>query len=57
MVYKTQLRISEDTGKKLKVISEKNCRSFNSQVEFILLQFIADYEKVNGKIDLTDFEE
>lgn len=56
-MYVTQLRVKDSTAKKLKYISEKSCRSLNQQMEFIMLQFIADYEKVNGKIDISDAEE
>lgn len=52
-MYVTQLRIKDTTAEKLKFISEQQCRSLNQEIEFILLQFIADYEKVNGKIEKT----
>ena len=50
-MYATQLRIKDGTANKLKHIADKQCRSMNQQIEFILLQFIADYEKVNGTIE------
>lgn len=56
-MYVTQLRIKDSTAKKLKYISEKSCRSLNQQMEYIMLQFIADYEKVNGKIEASDSDE
>ena len=56
-MYQSQIRIKDLTANKLKYIAEKSCRSMNQQIDYILLQFIADYEKVNGKIDLTDCEE
>lgn len=50
-MYVTQLRVKDSTAQKLKYIAEKQCRSVNQQIEYILLQFIMDYEKVNGKIE------
>ena len=50
-MYQTQLRLKDSTSDKLKYIAEQQCRSLNQQIEFIILQFIADYEKVNGSID------
>lgn len=50
-MYQSQIRIKDSTAEKLKFISEKSCRSLNQQIEYIMLQFIADYEKVNGKIE------
>lgn len=49
-MYQTQLRLKESTSEKLKFIAEQQCRSLNQQIEYIILQFIADYEKVNGPI-------
>ena len=52
-MYNTQLRLKENTAEKLKAIADQQCRSINQQVEYIILQFIADYEKVNGPISTT----
>ena len=52
-LYQTQLRLKDNTSDKLKFIAEQQCRSMNQQIEYIILQFIADYEKVNGPISLT----
>lgn len=51
-MYKTQLRTDEITAKKIYVIATKEKRSFNKQVEFIIEQFIKDYEKANEEIQL-----
>lgn len=48
------LRLEEETHEKLKYICEKQSRSQNKQMEFIVKQYIADYEKVNGTIELED---
>jgi len=49
-MYTTQLRLKDATAEKLKFIADQQCRSMNQQIEYILLQFISDYEKVNGVI-------
>lgn len=48
---RTQLRMDEKTARKVKEIANKNERSMNAQINFIIKQFINDYEKVNGKIE------
>lgn len=48
------LRLIDEKKKKLEVISKKNARSLNKQIEFILNQYIDDYEKVNGKIETEE---
>ncbi|WP_368234508.1 TraY domain-containing protein [Anaerotruncus rubiinfantis] len=45
------LRLDDDTHKKLQEIANRQSRSQNKQVEFIVKQFIADFEKINGKIE------
>lgn len=44
------LRLKDEEHEKLKIISEKQGRSLNKQIEIIVYQFIEDYEKVTGKI-------
>ena len=51
-ILRTQLRIDEQTAEKIKFIAEKSERSMNQQISHILKQFINDYEKVNGKIEI-----
>lgn len=51
MIASTQLRIKEETYEKVKVIAENQQRSINQQINFIIEQFIKDYEKVNGKVE------
>ena len=52
MITATQLRIKEEAFKKIKIIATEQGRSANGQITFILEQFIKDYEKVNGKIEI-----
>ena len=51
-MYRSQFRTKDETAKKLKYIADKSSRSMNQQIDHIILQFIADYEKVNGKIEI-----
>ena len=44
------LRLDETLQKKLKVLAKKNDRTFRAQIENILKNYIADYEKQNGEI-------
>ena len=51
-VYKIQtgLRIDEVTYNKIKVLSQKENRSINNFVEYVIRQYIDKYEKENGVI-------
>lgn len=45
------LRLSEETVfNKVKKIAELNKRSTAMQIEYILEQFIRDYERINGEV-------
>lgn len=46
------LRLEDVRHEKLKVIAEKQGRSLNKQIEFVLYSFIDDYEKVAGKVEI-----
>ena len=48
------LRLKDREYEKLKIISEKQGRSINKQIEQIIYQYIQDFEKINGKIDLDE---
>ena len=49
-----QMRLDETTHKKLKVISERELRSLNAQIEYFILQGIQDYEADHGSISLEE---
>lgn len=49
-----QLRIDETVHKKLKILSSKELRSLNSQIEYFVLKGIEQYEKENSSIPLED---
>ena len=56
-MFTTQLRLKEITANKIKIIAEEKERSLNAQIEYILKEYIKDYEKINGKIELPEEED
>ena len=48
------IRVQPDTYEKLKIISTRNHRAVSNQLEWLMLQFITEYETANGKIPLAD---
>ena len=46
------LRIDEVLAKKIKTLAKLNDRSYKGQIENILKQFVATYEKENGEIQI-----
>lgn len=45
------LRLQEDNFNKIKYIAEKNKRSIAMQIEYLVEQFIDEFEKEHGKIN------
>lgn len=54
MKIQFSIRVEENSKKKIEKIAKKNSRTLSGQIEFIINNAIADYEKVNGKINLED---
>ena len=48
------VRVQPTTYEKFKIISDKNHRAVSNQVEWLMLQFIAEYEQKNGQISLGE---
>ncbi len=48
------LRLIEEQKMKLEIISKKSSRSLNKQIEYIVNNYIEDYEKINGKIEVEE---
>lgn len=46
------LRLEETLQKKLKKLARTNDRTYRAQIENILKNYISDYEKQNGEIQL-----
>lgn len=47
------LRIPEELLEKIKVIAEKNKRSANKEIEFIISEYVCAYEEKNGTIKIS----
>lgn len=50
----TTLRLKDATYDKISFIAKEKERSINQQIEYILKEYIKDYEKINGEIKVTD---
>lgn len=50
------IRLESEDKAKITIIAKRNKRTMNSQIEFIISNAIADYEKINGKIDMESKE-
>lgn len=51
------MRMQPENFDKLRVIAALNKRSMAMQIEFLLEQYIADYEAAHGQINLTGSEQ
>lgn len=49
----TGLRLDETTYGKLKTLSEAENRSLNNLAEYIIKNYLADYERTNGTIPIA----
>ena len=52
----TGLRLNEPIYEKLKFLSAREHRSLNNLIEFIVQQYVDDYEKSNGIISIPNEE-
>ena len=50
----TGLRLGEKNYEKLRNIAEKENRSFNNLVEYILQRFLDNYESENGEVVIPE---
>ncbi len=48
------LRLNAELSKKLKHLAQADGRSFNKEVEFILKQFMAQYEAEHGPVSIEE---
>ncbi|MDF2718021.1 MAG: hypothetical protein K0R28_4946 [Paenibacillus sp.] len=48
------LRLQDVNFEKIKVVAEKNKRSIAMQIEFLIEQYIEEYEKTNGAIPVNE---
>lgn len=52
----TGSRFDEDIIKKIQYLSKFSRRSMNSQIEFMVEEYIRQYEKQNGEIIISEEE-
>ncbi|MEM5777671.1 MAG: Arc family DNA-binding protein [Candidatus Aenigmatarchaeota archaeon] len=50
------LRLQEENFLKIKYIASVNKRSIAMQIEFLIEQYIEQWEKEHGKIDVSDVD-
>lgn len=48
------LRVSEELLDKIKYIAAQNKRSANKEIEFVLEQYVRQYEQTHGPLDAED---
>lgn len=46
------LRISEELREKIKVIAEIHKRSMNREIEYVMEEYVKDYEREHGVIEV-----
>lgn len=51
------LRVDKTIMEKFKVVAADHGRSVNKEIEMLMRQAVADYERSNGAIKIPDFEE
>ena len=54
--YNFPLRLDDTLREKLRFIAGQNSRSLNREIEFIVKQHVANYEKEHGEIPLPKEE-
>ena len=54
--YNYPLRLDDTLREKLRYIAEENSRSLNKEIEFLVKQHVAAYEKEHGEIPLPEKE-
>lgn len=52
-IYQYPLKIDKDLMEKLKVLSEKEGRSVNKQIEFLIRQFVNSYPCSDNSVKST----
>ncbi|GKS10945.1 MULTISPECIES: Arc family DNA-binding protein [Paenibacillus] len=48
------LRLEEENFEKIKYIAERNKRSIAMQIEYLIEQYVEEFEKKNGEIRVED---
>ena len=50
----TGIRFEPELLYKISFVAKENKRSLNAQLEFLALNSVKEYEKINGEIPVTD---
>lgn len=53
----TGLRIDETTYGKLKTIADSESRSLNNLIEYIIKNYLSDYEAKNGSVPVALYQD
>ena len=56
-IKSTQIRLNEELYEKLRLISGKELRSLNAQMEYLLIKGVEQYEKENGTLNVSHLYE
>lgn len=48
------LRLSDELDYKIKIIAKNEQRSKNKQIEYILQEYVKEYEEKNGEIEIEE---
>lgn len=51
--YNFPLRLDDELREKLRYIAEQNSRSLNREIEYLVKQYVARYEKDHGPIAVS----
>lgn len=54
--YNFPLRLDDTLREKLRYIANENSRSLNKEIEFIVKQYVSNYERGHGEILLPEKE-
>ena len=46
------LRLPEDLMKKVRILSKKEKRSVNKEIEYIIERYVCEYEESHGEIEI-----
>lgn len=54
--YNFPLRLDDSLREKLRYIANQNSRSLNKEIEFLVKQYVGNFEKEHGEISLPEKE-
>lgn len=48
------LRLKEENFQKIRYLATRDCRSLAAEIEYLILQYITEYEKEYGEIPVSE---